>query len=283
MNEKLVKSSNVRHIPALCLTLNPYDPDRAIKAKNDILKLGFSGCHFIMGIDGKKLSNSDIQSITTTRSYHELNQGRYVHEALSTPGSVGCYVGHLECWKWCIHNNAECAIFEDDFTSISSAQTILGKAYLEAVKLGYDILRLAHEPNTEYGEEVNNIGNELIKVGRTQGASAYIITPYAANILLTNALPIEVQVDHYMDMCSYFYDLNHIGSRISLLRSTGASSIIAHTPLKVYPDSINGYLFRRHWKCIIVIFILIILTVYLAFRRPKSNIRTTKYSESTFS
>ena len=64
-----------------------------------------------------------------------MKNGRYVHEALSGVGSVGCYMAHYNLWKLCVEQNKEIAVFEDDFELLDDNRIeIIQKSYREATQ-----------------------------------------------------------------------------------------------------------------------------------------------------
>lgn len=255
-------------IPAVCITLDHTNENRALKAKKDILRLGFNSCKFVTAVNGYNLSENQIRNITTVRSFYELIQGRYVHEALSGKGSIGCYLSHLKCWNLCLQENREYAIFEDDFSAIEGAREILKKVYTAAVKQRYNILRLSNVSNRDF-ESTEKLNDDLIIVNRTQNGSAYIITPRAAEILIRTALPIEMQLDHYIDMCSQVNDLAHLASSVSLYKDTHSPSTINHNQLLFYPDTLTADSLKRRYKYLILIGVLLLIIFLLVTKKCK--------------
>lgn len=255
-------------IKAFCITLNPRDSSRAQKALEEIRKLGFRDPEFFQGVNGKKLSIQEVKNLTSPRGFYELHNGRYVHEGLSGLGSVGCYLSHLKMWRVCVSMNEPIAIFEDDFVARDGSSEVIDKALVEACNNNYDILRLQHRPNPDYGEKLEDMDcNHTAKVLRTEGTCAYIITPEASAKLIDTALPIEMQVDTYLDMASYYHQLNHLASKENIFVDPRVGSLVGHNELSLYQDGFHSSSVKRHKKCLVILTVLIIVFgVWLWYR-----------------
>lgn len=253
---------------ALCITLDPNDEYRAQKAAESIRKMGFNRIEFVPGVDGKKIPENDLKKLLTTRAYSELKNGRYVHEALSSVGAVGCYLAHLQCWSRIADgkDGGNVAIFEDDFELKNDTKSELKKAFKDAIKHRYDILRLSFHKNKDVGRDVEHLTKNIDKVKRTEGATAYIITPLGAAKLLRGAMPIEMQVDHYMDAASQKSNIRHYTLKNSIFDNRDKASQIKHSRIKLYHDGFSVNTLRRHTGCLILFIVLIIVFIVLIRR-----------------
>lgn len=241
---------------ALCITLDPGNELRATRALREIKKLGFD-VNPIKGVDGSKLTSSQIKQLLSPRAFYELQNGRYVHEALSSPGAIGCYLAHVRAWKHVVKENTIYAIFEDDFVAKKNAKENLVLGLKDLEKISFDICRLQHRSNPDIGEEIFPIpGTTLVKVKRTEGLTAYIITPEAAKKLLSRAFPIDSQVDHYLDFSSYHHGLRNLALKEDTYADPQVPSLIQHNNLIQYPPCRNKYIFGSIFLLIFILFIL---------------------------
>lgn len=217
---------------ALCLTLDPENPLRAQRAVKEISRLGFD-VKLVSGIDGYSLSNKRLKESLTPRAWFELQNGRYVHEGLSSPGAVGCYLAHVKAWEIAAAADSPVTIFEDDFVSKREGLKILVTGLKDLLKIDFDVCRLQHRPNPDLGETLISIPNTtLSKVVRTEGLTAYIIHPRAAKILLSSAFPIDCQVDHYLDFACAYHGLTSVCLRKSIYNDPKIPSTIRHNTLE---------------------------------------------------
>ena len=262
--------SELGKIEAVCITLDPQNPNRAQRAFSEIRKLGFKDISFFGGVRGSTLSEHVIINLITPRAYFELKNGRYVHEALSGNGSVGCYLAHTNAWRKCLKDGKPLAIFEDDFVAKPYTKEIMEEALKEAQKRNFDVLRFHHGNNPDYGEILNIVEgtDKILRVIRTVGLCAYIITPKAAKALLADAFPINTQVDHYLDMGCFYNRLKSYTTVQDLFDDPHEKSEIGHNSVKMYQDGFNRNTYRRHQKYIWVIAVLVaVVAVLLLFRR----------------
>lgn len=203
-------------LKTLCITLDKTDPDRALKTREEVRKLGLTDFTFVDAVDGRIMSDSDLKRIVSVRAYDEIKNGRYTHEAMSTKGNVGCSLSHIKCWEMCVKLGRDCAIVEDDFkSSMSDGVAYVESVYAEAVKRKYGILRLAYHLLSKDLYPIP--GSLLLKnVTKLTGAVLYIVTPQAAKALLQHAYPLEMHIDHYMYKITNQYDIAHYASATNM-------------------------------------------------------------------
>jgi len=241
----------------VCITLNPHDPNRAQKAIQEIRKLGFKDPQFLLGVNGHQMTDEQIKSVTTPRAFYELKNGRYVHEALSSPGCIGCYLAHVKAWKLSVKLEESLAIFEDDFVAKPGSQDHISQVLKDAKRVNFDVLRLQHRGNPDTGESLKPIPDTFLsEVDRTDGTTAYIVTPKAARTLLSTAFPIDCQVDHYLNMASYYHGLKNLSSRRNLFDDPEVGSTIQHNSLKRFkpPES-----HHQNWILILGCLLVVVL------------------------
>jgi len=92
-------------INALCISMDDKDNGKTwLSAKVRIEEAGFSAFHF-PGVDGKKLTDVQLQKLLTIPAYSKLihtNQ-RSSAEELPSLGAVGCYLAHVHACD-CAHD-----------------------------------------------------------------------------------------------------------------------------------------------------------------------------------
>jgi len=244
-------------ISAYCITLNPNSQKRAIPTLENIKKLGFTNVQFAPGVRGGTLAPLYLKSILSPRAFIELQDGRYVHEALSGAGSVGCYLAHIKLWKHCVDKNDPIAIFEDDLVITEEAPAQI-TYLLNTVDLqNVDVIRLVHSGIHNLPEELEVLSEHLSKVKRTMCLAGYIMTPKAAKTLLSTAFPIDMHVDHYMDSACRYHNLNHLALTKSIHKPFVAGSEIGHNDLKEY---------SKTGAADILLFVMGLLLLYLIIR-----------------
>ena len=229
------------HLTAVCITLNPESSTRAKPTLREIKRVGFSNVKTIPGVDLRKKSLKDVKNFISVRAYGELSSGRYVHEALSGLGSVGCYLAHLSAWKKCVELDTPLVIFEDDLLFTPDAKERIEEAYKSALENSYDILRICYSipdyvSKADAGEPISS---SLTKVNRGESAAAYIITPRAAKLAVKHALPMEMQCDHYLDFLSKKYNLNnyYITKSVRIDNEAAKASTLNHNSIDRYPNA----------------------------------------------
>lgn len=228
--------------PAFLITLDRKNERRALNTYAKVHSMGFTDITFVDAVDGRKIN--DISSLTTLRAQYELKNGRYVHEAISCKGAIGCYLSHIEVWKKCVKLNRTIVVFEDDFVPIdpsgdSNPSETLLRSIHDAIDKDYDILRFAYytfDGGSDSGSGTVEITPYLSTIKNVHGTGAYFITPRGAKKLLSRALPINTHVDHYISMVANLGHVREYFTPYSLHQESGEESTLSHTQLKRYPD-----------------------------------------------
>lgn len=137
-----------------------------------------------------EISKESVEELKTAIK----NKKRKTHACL-TPGAIGCYLSHLNCWKKFLNSKKGnyCLILEDD----SSLPKNLLPSMRKIVKNMQDkwgIILLGWIA-TEKHEPYNNF---LHKVNKFALCHAYLLSTFGAKKLLKIHSKIEKQVDHFM-------------------------------------------------------------------------------------
>lgn len=226
------------YLNCLCITLDPTNESRALRAKREAESLGLK-CTFVEGVDVRKESLESLRRYLTVRSYYELKNGRYVHEALSSKGAIGCYLAHMKCWEACASSNTETVIVEDDFRCTDSAKNIFPQAYTDAKKLNYDILRLSVRHFPEVPDSVIQPvpGTCLYIPYFCMATTIYVITPICAKKFLEHCMPMETHVDFFVNFACDTLQLKHYCSENIFKDGEDIKSLIKHNHLKKYHNN----------------------------------------------
>jgi glycosyl transferase family 25 len=162
---------------------------RREKVKIELGKTGLAW-EFLDAVDGSQLS-------MPFAAYSDQKVKRLLGFSL-TPAELGCFLSHQAAWMHCLDANEATLIFEDDFVLSPSFESDLALILDHAAQ--WDLLRLqglVDLPSTLIGtigqyQLVHNHGDPL-------GATAYLVKPRAAAMLLARSQSIFEPLDHYLE------------------------------------------------------------------------------------
>jgi collagen beta-1,O-galactosyltransferase len=175
--------------------------DRKKNVINLFNKLGgiFNNYVFYEAIIGNELSESQIYEIMSVKSLYNLYKEFRDHSDIKSKGAIGCYLSHYNIWLDVIKNNYKnVLVFEDDIYSDYDYDKIL--TYINNVPQDYDIALLGYIFLTLNKEkyEINNYWNSTNSL-RLMGTHSYLLSNSGAFKLSKKALPMEIQVDSYIN------------------------------------------------------------------------------------
>jgi len=166
--------------------------------KNNI----FSNIEIYEAIDGQLLKSDYINNNLSLKAKYTIkNPNSY--DDIRSVGEIGCYLSHTNIWKEIVDNNYNnCIIFEDDVIPKKNYEDII--TYIEDVPDDYDIAYLGWWTRKNLNN-INKNSNWLYSVNNSDkpnvlGLYAYIISNNGAKKLLSNAFPIDVQLDTYVSL-----------------------------------------------------------------------------------
>ena len=86
------------------------------KLENTFKQVGFKNINHFQAIDGRKMNPKNLltQGTISIRAYSDLIYGREEHTGISSLGTIGCTLSHLELWKKCALGLPYILIAEDD-------------------------------------------------------------------------------------------------------------------------------------------------------------------------
>ena len=116
------------------------------------------------------------------------------------PSEIACYASHLALWEKCVNLNQPIVILEDNIELCSNFKLILNKAssYIESfpyIKLSATMKNRNFNPIQVIYKQYN-VG---IYSKGTQGTTAYIISPKAAQKFIECSLQFIEPVDNFME------------------------------------------------------------------------------------
>ena len=170
------------------------------KLEEQLEKVGFKNINYFKAIEGRKMNVEKLlkDGIIAERSYNDLMYNREEHIGISSLGTIGCTLSHLELWKLCSHNFPYIIIAEDD---------VKPKEISESDKI-----------NIENALKKTNgcfISTSLKKNHKTlMGLHFYFLSNGAAKGLSKKALPINMQTDSYVGYLNNIGDINADGYKV---------------------------------------------------------------------
>ena len=192
----------------------------------------------IEAVNGRELDMDSVDLSVLARA-NLRNKTKHSHLELEGPGSVGCYLSHVECWKRITEPSI---VLEDDVVLLGA----FGKIQFEG-----DLVFLGHGYREHPG------GIEKVR-GWAQGGDlhfgsyAYYITPKAASWLLAHAFPLVLSVDHYMWT---YPDVHHVNA----VTVRNEPNTITHFPI------VHGV--RTVWHLNVVIVVLLMLLGWALWKK----------------
>jgi len=191
----------MEQLRSFVITIDPKGPTETVSRLN---KEGFD-VEIFEGVKGKDLNDSYIKSIVSPLVYYNLRDNiKYDLSSISNKSELGCSLSHALLWQKCIDLDNPIIIFEDDFISKNDfSYNKLMEYYDEAKKYDVGVLRfgiIVYDNNKNYDYKI--ISDNLYH-GFSLGNQGYIITPYAAKILLEKFIPLEITADRYINLIMY--------------------------------------------------------------------------------
>ena len=152
----------------------------------------------IPACDGRTISTIDYEH------YLDLNAGIAHGKAKLTPGEVGCFLSHRECWKRLVESgNSYAAILEDDIIISTRAASYLNSASWIPASVDLIMLSLWDHEQTIYclrNSKRISEDNELYRgiIPHPFGTQGYIISRRAAQKALDLSDRLFLPVDEFL-------------------------------------------------------------------------------------
>jgi glycosyl transferase family 25 len=227
---------DISSFPLLSISLNSSSPRSQASIKS-LTDYGFTNIITFPGVNVKNITEEELNKLTSLRTRKELIHGRYVHEAISSKGALGCYLAHLNVWKKCVELDKIIIVAEDDaIMKDDTSMAELQKAYTDAVNNNFDILMCHKHYIPGIPSNQKRITNNIYCIDETISCMFYFITPAGAKVLIKNALPIEVHVDHYINLYAILHPNFHKYYTTENFVEEYGGSEIGHNSIKYYED-----------------------------------------------
>jgi glycosyl transferase family 25 len=164
-------------------------PQRREKARSELSKTSLNWS-FLDAVDGAQLKS-------TPPEYQPSKVKRLLGFEL-TPNEIGCFLSHKQAWLACLKNNQTTLIFEDDFILLPHFEKSLQLLLTEFDD--WRMIRIQALVDAPH-EVVKTIGDLTIVRNHEDplGATAYLIKPEAARILVEHAKDIYEPLDHFLE------------------------------------------------------------------------------------
>lgn len=235
------------------------------RLEKDLKNVGFKQVYHFQAIDGRKLDIKDLikNDIISIRAYNDLVYGREQRTGISTLGTIGCTLSHLELWKLCSQSLNYIIIAENDLK--------IKKIKDKDVK---NIIKVLQKPRGVFISTNFSKNDELLF-----GLHLYFLTKDASTELAKKALPIDLQTDNYVGHLANIGSINVEGCEIA-----GASSTLFNT-------STSGICIKcwlpKDWRFYLVVLIctvtFVIMSIFLfkKLRVVKEELDSCKSSKSS--
>lgn len=191
-NSQVLRSINmistIENLQALVISLE-HSKGRQKKIENEMRKTALKW-HFLNACNGELLDFSlvpyDAQKVKKLLGF-EL-----------TKKEIGCYLSHMNCWHACIEANENVLVFEDDFVIQENFDEVLQR--LTSADFSWDIIRLQALAESSF-KVVQDFGSFRVVENDSDplGATAYLVNPRSARILLQHSAYIFEPLDHFIE------------------------------------------------------------------------------------
>lgn len=118
-----------------------------------------------------------------------------------TPNELGCFLSHKKAWQECVDKNIPTIIFEDDFCLLPHFEKTIqflvsNPGEWSAVRLQAlsDVPQKVIRP-LDGDDSISLVRN----VGDAVGATAYLLSPKAAQVLINSSDEIYEPLDHFLE------------------------------------------------------------------------------------
>lgn len=179
---------NVPPLQILVISLG-RSTDRRAKVEHQMQKVSFPWT-FLDAVDGSALTEPPEE-------YHPLKV-KLLQGYPLTPNEIGCYLSHKKAWKQCVTKNIPTLVFEDDFVLSPEFESVI-HSLLNNIS-AWDFVRLQGLYEVPYQELLTLDAVHLVRnLGDAVGATAYLLKPKVAKILINASRDIYEPADHFLE------------------------------------------------------------------------------------
>jgi GR25 family glycosyltransferase involved in LPS biosynthesis len=244
-------SPSYHSIPKIVISLKEHG------RKLDIFKSRYQDAGFdlqeLFHLEGFNAKQMKYRPPMTLRQLDDMDQERYDHRFFNKPGGFGCYLSHVQAWKWCIDSGKPCLIFEDDAFFPFKRQTagFINDKIQNVLKPQSNIVFLFgynEIPGRKSNQKLpKHIPHKIVEVKNIfHGLQGYYVTPESAKFMLEKAFPIEMQVDSFMGLLAKLYPENFFIKSFSspIITQSNVTGTSVQTKCTVCNGKINESRFK---------------------------------------
>lgn len=242
VDKNINKNINIFDTPLYYINFERNE-DLELELKN----IGFTDVNFFKAVDGKKLDIKKLREdgIITIRSYNDLLNDREQRSGLSSLGAVGCTLSHYFLWDKCVKDSLEYIVIVENDVEIKK---------ITEKELGY-IQKILSKPKSGFISTVIKKDNNIYDL---IGLQFNIFSNELCKELVKDALPIDVQTDHYI---AHLKSLNNINVEgFNLFGQKKHKSSIQDDCIKCNLPKNNIF-----YIVLLIIFILVLIALVLYF------------------
>jgi glycosyl transferase family 25 len=163
--------------------------DRRAKVQQEMEKISIPW-EFLDAVDGSSLKQPPVE--------YKAKKVKRLQGYFLTPNEIGCYLSHKETWKRCVKENIPTLVLEDDFILSPEFESALATLLNSPSAWSFVRLQGLYEVPSQPIEALNNI--QLVRnIGDAVGATAYLLKPEVAQILIDASSDIYEPVDHFLE------------------------------------------------------------------------------------
>jgi len=175
-------------IQVLVISLAGSDArQQKVRAELDKTSLNW---HFLDAIRGSALTS-------TPKEYKPTKVKNLLGFEL-TPNELGCFLSHKKSWQECVDKNIPTIVFEDDFFLLPHFEKAIDFLMNDCGR--WNAVRL--QGLSDVPQEVIQTNGDISlvrNIGDAVGATAYLLKPEAARILLEASTDIYEPLDHFLE------------------------------------------------------------------------------------
>lgn len=164
-------------------------PQRREKARAELAKTSLQW-DFLDAVDGSKLQSPPQE--------YDAKRVRRLLGFDMTANEIGCFLSHKKAWQACVDNNQTTLVFEDDFVLLPHFEKTLQLLLSEFHD--WSLIRVQALAPTQ-DRVVKQIGDiSIVKNDEDPlGATAYLVKPETAKVLIKHAKDIYEPLDHFLE------------------------------------------------------------------------------------
>lgn len=148
--------------------------------------------HFVEAVDGRQWRGDSMSNY-----YDVISASRVVGFAMSG-SELACFMSHQSVWRLSVAQNRAVVVLEDDFKLQQNFVDSLN--YAMQMVDDWDVFRLQGLSEVKHTVVRTFEGGQVIRqLADPVGATAYIIKPSAAEVLLQMSEQIYEPVDHFIE------------------------------------------------------------------------------------